>query len=199
MKKPNIRSEIIRHSRELFQEQGYSATTVRQIAKRTGCTAGSLYYFFEGGKTEILQEVIRSYGFDPAHSFSWFDEVESLDGLVDQLVIELPQFFQKRSKQLNWLLVDIPHMGQEEKAMMRRFPLALYESILRGVRQHIADRAKSTHISWLIYSALHGYLELYNRIGPVVDEDFCIEEMGETVKTAVSALAGQGDNSHDKQ
>ncbi len=192
MKKANIRSEIVLNSRQLFQEQGYSATTVRQIAERTGCTAGSLYYFFEDGKAEILQEVIRSYGLDPVHNMAWVTETESLAELVDRLVVELPAFFQKVSKQLSWLALDKFQLPQNEKNMMRKFPLSLHEAILRGIRLHVADPEKSRQMSWIIYCSLYGYIEVFNKIGLVVAEEFCIKEMGETVKTAVMALAREG-------
>ena len=93
MEEKNLREEIIQNSRGLFQKRGYSATSVRQIAKKSGCTAGSLYYFFEGGKTEILKEVIRSYGIDPLHTMSDLAEEKSLDDLIDRLIIELPVIY----------------------------------------------------------------------------------------------------------
>jgi AcrR family transcriptional regulator len=42
---------------ELFLEQGYSATSMRQIAERAGIALGSIYNHF-AGKDEIFQELI---------------------------------------------------------------------------------------------------------------------------------------------
>lgn len=188
MAQNNIRSEILQNSRELFQEQGYSATTVREIAKRTGCTAGSLYYFFEGGKTEILQEVIRSYGLDPAVSMTWMTQEASLDALINRLIVELPLYFQKVSTQLSWLALDRNQLSASDMEMMRKFPLALYASIRAGVGGHIADPKICKQVSWLIYCSFYGYVEVFDKIGLVVDEEFNLEEMGQIVKTAVSAI-----------
>lgn len=44
---------------ELFLEQGYSATSMRQIAKRAGIALGGIYNHF-AGKDEIFQELIIS-------------------------------------------------------------------------------------------------------------------------------------------
>ena len=44
---------------ELFREQGYEATTLKQIARAAGCTTAALHYCFEDGKDHILREVIR--------------------------------------------------------------------------------------------------------------------------------------------
>jgi AcrR family transcriptional regulator len=44
---------IIRISRRLFLEQGYDATSVRQILQKSGLSTGTLYHFFKN-KEEIL-------------------------------------------------------------------------------------------------------------------------------------------------
>jgi len=52
------RKRILDASAELFGEQGYFATTLRQIAKRAKIDAGSIYYYFNS-KDEILDEVME--------------------------------------------------------------------------------------------------------------------------------------------
>ncbi|RKN42292.1 TetR/AcrR family transcriptional regulator [Streptomyces hoynatensis] len=42
----------------LIAEQGFSATTMEQIAERAGVAKGTVYYNF-GGKTELFQELLR--------------------------------------------------------------------------------------------------------------------------------------------
>lgn len=42
----------------LIAEQGYSATTMEQIAERAGVAKGTVYYNF-GGKAELFQELLR--------------------------------------------------------------------------------------------------------------------------------------------
>lgn len=191
MLKVDTRSEIIQHSRDLFEAQGYSATTMRQIAERTGCTAGSLYYFFAGGKVEILREVVRSYGLDPADRLFWVIDQPSLDALVDRLIIELPQYFREVVKSLVWLQLNPAQLDSSEFSMLRRFPLALFETIYQGVARHLDEPKLCRQVTWSIFSALYGYVDLFNKIGSVVDEPFELEEMGDCVKTAVSALVQQ--------
>ncbi len=189
MSRNDLRTEIIGNSRALFETQGYAATTMRQIAQKSGCTAGSLYYFFAGGKAEILQEVIRSSGLDPALDLAWVLETDSFAELIDRLVVELPAYFQEVSKRLTWLQLDISYLGEEEIETMRSFPVTLFAFILQGVDKHLADPQRSRQVSWLIASALYGYGEMFARIGRVYGAEFGIEEMGKTVKTAVLALA----------
>ncbi len=46
-KRQNRRDLIIETAAELFQEQGYDATSVRQIAAAVGCSEAALYYLFK--------------------------------------------------------------------------------------------------------------------------------------------------------
>lgn len=52
------RQRILDAAAALFGDQGYSATTMRQIAKRAQIDASSVYYYFES-KEVILDEVLR--------------------------------------------------------------------------------------------------------------------------------------------
>jgi len=52
------RGRILDAAAVLFGDQGYSATTMRQIAKRARIDAGTVYYYF-ASKEEILDEVLR--------------------------------------------------------------------------------------------------------------------------------------------
>ncbi|GEM_PF-333496 len=50
---------ILREATALFSENGYSSTTVRQIAERTGIKSGSLFHHFST-KEEILFIILKS-------------------------------------------------------------------------------------------------------------------------------------------
>jgi AcrR family transcriptional regulator len=53
------RMQILDAAAQLFRRQGYSDTTLRQIAKAAGMQAGSIYYHF-GSKDEIVDEVLAT-------------------------------------------------------------------------------------------------------------------------------------------
>lgn len=56
-KSERSRDLILRSAAQLFRNQGFSATTLRQIAARAKIKAGSIYYHF-ASKEEILDEVL---------------------------------------------------------------------------------------------------------------------------------------------
>ncbi|MCC8980937.1 TetR/AcrR family transcriptional regulator [Bradyrhizobium acaciae] len=56
-KSERSRDLILHSAAQLFRRQGFSATTLRQIAARAKIKAGSIYYHFDS-KEEILDEVL---------------------------------------------------------------------------------------------------------------------------------------------
>lgn len=57
-KSDRTREQILHAAAKLFREQGFAATTLRQIAVRAKLKAGSIYYYFSS-KNEILDEVLE--------------------------------------------------------------------------------------------------------------------------------------------
>lgn len=57
-KSQKSRDAILRSAAALFRNQGYSATTLRQIAGLAKTKAGSIYYHFDS-KEEIVEEVLE--------------------------------------------------------------------------------------------------------------------------------------------
>lgn len=59
-KSRKIRDNILNVSRRLFIQQGYSATTIRQILTESGITTGTLYHFFKD-KDDILMQLAADH------------------------------------------------------------------------------------------------------------------------------------------
>ncbi len=58
----NAREQILMTTRSLIERQGYHATGLNQIIQESGCPKGSLYYYFPGGKEELVLEAMRQAG-----------------------------------------------------------------------------------------------------------------------------------------
>jgi AcrR family transcriptional regulator len=52
--------KVLKAALSLFARQGFRATTMRQIARRSGLSVGALYHHF-GGKEEIFGQLIDQY------------------------------------------------------------------------------------------------------------------------------------------
>lgn len=53
----DLRARIIDEATRLFAEQGFSATSVRQLVEACDCTKPSLYYYFDSKETLFLELV----------------------------------------------------------------------------------------------------------------------------------------------
>ena len=56
------KERIVGATAELFRQQGYNGTAVKQIVESAGAPFASLYHFFPGGKEELGAETIRWSG-----------------------------------------------------------------------------------------------------------------------------------------
>jgi AcrR family transcriptional regulator len=88
------RDKILDVALELFNEQGYDKTSLREIAERLGVTKAALYYHFERKEDILLELHLRLH----ALSRGMIERLEGLDGpaivaawpgLVDELIDEM--------------------------------------------------------------------------------------------------------------
>ena len=56
------REKFLETARVLMEKQGYHATGLNEILKKSGAPKGSLYYYFPEGKEQIASEVILGAG-----------------------------------------------------------------------------------------------------------------------------------------
>ena len=121
VERTNRRDMIIAEASRLFVEQGYAATSVRQIAEAVGCTEAALYYHFKEGKRELLQAVIECNIPDLLHAV---DECSAAPSLHDFVLCFMRRMVNKAQKhmvsQLRWIFTEFPNLTDEER-------LPLYE------------------------------------------------------------------------
>ena len=58
----DTKDRIITATGELFRQQGYNGTSLKQVTEASGAPSGSLYHFFPGGKEDLADAVIRTSG-----------------------------------------------------------------------------------------------------------------------------------------
>ncbi len=80
---------------DLFIEQGFDATSLRQIAERLGVTKAALYYYFESKDDILLALHMRIHEFGKNAFLAMGDEPVTLEQwgeLVDEIAVQmLPQ------------------------------------------------------------------------------------------------------------
>lgn len=100
----DTRSRIQAVALELFTEQGYEKTSLREIAERLGVTKAALYYHFKS-KDDIV------------HSFV-ADRIERLDRLIDWSLEQSPDVTGRRAMLRRY---SEEFFGNEGRTVMRFF------------------------------------------------------------------------------
>jgi AcrR family transcriptional regulator len=92
--------KVLKAGLSLFSRQGYRATSMRQLARRSGLSVGNLYHHF-GNKEQIFQRLIDRYWevlLDPDLPLNRIfaaarfpDDLEEMAAAIDQVVTENAQ------------------------------------------------------------------------------------------------------------
>lgn len=53
------REEVVGRARKLIKKQGYYRTSMQDLAEVCGLQKGSFYYYFKGGKEELMLEILE--------------------------------------------------------------------------------------------------------------------------------------------
>ncbi|WP_145331117.1 TetR/AcrR family transcriptional regulator [Paenibacillus xylanexedens] len=88
------KSDVVPLVTEVFRELGYEGASLSKITARTRLSKGSLYYFFPGGKDEMVAEILT-------HIDQWFvknifEPLEKNEPLaaIDHMWQEIDTYFQ---------------------------------------------------------------------------------------------------------
>ncbi|OLE54314.1 MAG: hypothetical protein AUG51_08565 [Acidobacteria bacterium 13_1_20CM_3_53_8] len=129
-------------AKQLFIKQGFHATSMRDIAARTGTSLGNLYNYYRT-KEEILESIIRKYQkVIDARLRAIFDEIEEpfqpeslvkFGRLVKQMVNDHHDF---------WLLMYIDVLEFENRHFRKMFE-GLSQNLRRRFRPYFTELERS--------------------------------------------------------
>ncbi len=123
----DTRDRILDVALELFTEQGYDGTSLREIAERLGLTKAALYYHFESKEDILLALHLRIHEFgkdaltrmesEPVTLELWG---ELLEAVVDQVIAQRPIFLMhQRNEAAIEKLHDHAHEAEHEDIQNR--------------------------------------------------------------------------------
>jgi len=159
----SLQDLIIQNAGVLFRGQGYAATSIKQIAKASGCTTAALYYYFEGGKQHILREVIHRSAKEaefPMH----LPEAENLEEFLIELSAILAERFPQVADRFNWILLQFPTLPDAEKQILQDQLLGNQRALRERIVRYVADEATADRLAWMIYCSIFGYQQIFTKI-----------------------------------
>lgn len=165
------RERILEAALELFAEQGYAASTTRELARRAGITEPVIYIHFRS-KEEVLREVFRQYSFLPY--LRQFAALEGQAPLRDQL-LELGNrwrtFIRGRHHLVTLVFQEmhrVPEMGRVFRETLRE-GLALAAQAVRAHADLTGYRPERLETAVRLF--LSSLMQLFLLEGPEVLED----------------------------
>jgi AcrR family transcriptional regulator len=188
VERTNRRDMIIDEASRLFIEQGYAATSVRQIAEAVGCTEAALYYHFKDGKRELLQAVVERTIPDLLGAVEECRAARTLH----ELVLIFAQSMAAKARQnmatkLRWVMSEFPTLTGEERALLyekhTKFRLALYAQIKRFV----PDEIEAGRLAWLLVFVVFGYGQLMINLDMQAFAEFDLDEFIEFLAKQTTA------------
>ncbi len=157
----NMKETIVQKARELFIEQGYAATSIKQIANAAGCATSALYYYFAEGKSQILNEVVRSYSLNVFRAFGDGNEATSFSELVERfgnmILHGTPDFLPS----MNWLVLDFPRLSDAEKRHVHSLLLEMHRFIATKMARFVEQQQLAQSIAWMLICTYFGYDQLF--------------------------------------
>jgi AcrR family transcriptional regulator len=186
-----MRQRILDVALELFNEQGYDKTSLREIADRLGVTKAALYYHFERKEDILLELHLRLHDLGR-------DVLEQLDALADErdayrLWPELVDRFiegllanrelfvlHQRNHNAMEQLLDNERHRQENDDIEQRF-----RRFLANPNLPIRERVRMIASIGAVFASLIGTADMF---GEAVDHDAVVAE----TRAAVGDLLGGG-------
>jgi AcrR family transcriptional regulator len=173
----SLQELIIEEAGDLFRQKGYTATTIKQIAKAAGCTTAALYYYFEDGKQHILREVIRSSAREGEFPMR-FPQAESLDEFLVKLGANLAQRPPEVADRINWIMLQFASLPEGEKRIVQDQVLGIQHALRDQIGRFVADADMAERLAWLVFCSFLGYQQMFTKleVGELVD--LSMEEYG---------------------
>ncbi|WP_159433131.1 TetR/AcrR family transcriptional regulator [Bacillus massilinigeriensis] len=148
------KEKILQTALELFTEQGFKATTTKEIALKSGVAEGLIFYYFKD-KNELLHQLTREFSFIETIS----KEIKELSVLEPhQALIKIGHFYSDfLSQNKNFLFfIWSPEMIQSKE--VSKEVVELIQSMFSQISMHLARAVKKSVNEQSIQIAASMYL-----------------------------------------
>lgn len=177
----NRKDLIIEAAGELFREQGYSATSVRQIAEAVGVTEAALYYHFKEGKRQLLRTVLTTQMPDFAAIIPQCHHAKSLPELIRCMSSKIQDIGREGMDKFRWIVSEFPRMSEEERATFHEIHVA-YQSLFKAEVERFVDDPELAHNLAMMFICMQiGYGQLFWNLEMENVIDFSPETLVETI------------------
>jgi AcrR family transcriptional regulator len=157
----DTRSRIQEIALELFTEQGYDATSLREISERLGVTKAALYYHFKS-KEEIVESMTADHAARIEALLEWAGDQAATSGITPETRREFVRRYMenlsvsKHFKVMKFLQQNQPALKNMAKAGLWREAMDKMVHCLTGPDASAEERLRvglalfGLHVSWML-------------------------------------------------
>jgi AcrR family transcriptional regulator len=144
----DTRSRVQKVALELFAEQGYEKTSLREIAERLGVTKAALYYHFKS-KEDIVHSFTDDYFAEIDTLLDWAKDQPRSDQTRREVLDRYVSIVLGGSEVFRFLeqnRASMQSMGAGKERVHERFRdrLAVFVDVLAGPEAPLRDRVRAT-------------------------------------------------------
>ncbi|MGE7435682.1 MULTISPECIES: TetR/AcrR family transcriptional regulator [Kitasatospora] len=177
----DTRARILDVALELFSEQGYEKTSLREIADRLGVTKAALYYHFKT-KDDIVHGIVESMAAPIDEVIAWGQEEAWSPQLRDELVRRFAAGMASRAPLLRFFHENQPALRESKAGLEFKDRMLAMIRLVQGPDAGFPDRLRATMALFTINSAFFLLKESVNGGGLE-----CSEPKVSTVAEAMEA------------
>jgi len=172
----NRRDLIIQTASELFVNQGYAATSVRQIADAVGCTEAALYYHFKNGKHALFQAVVESKIPDFIDMLDDCGHADTLGQFIQTYVHNMCTNCYELERSIQWVVAEFPNLSDDEKSLFHEKHLAFQAELVKHLTPYVHDKCEADGLAWMLVCASFGYRQIFITLGLDELSDFPVDD-----------------------
>ncbi|MEU6236429.1 helix-turn-helix domain-containing protein [Kitasatospora sp. NPDC047058] len=139
----DTRARIIAVALELFSEQGYEQTSLREIADRLGVTKAALYYHFKT-KDDIVHGIVDSMAAPIDDTIAWGREQPWTPELRDELIRRFAAGMSERVPLLRFFHENQPALRDSPAGLEFRQRMIAMIRLVHGPDASFEDRLRAT-------------------------------------------------------
>ncbi|MGW4892995.1 TetR/AcrR family transcriptional regulator [Kitasatospora sp. NPDC004240] len=148
----DTRARIIAVALELFSEQGYEQTSLREIADRLGVTKAALYYHFKT-KDDIVHGIVVSMAAPIDDTIEWGRGQEWTPELRDELIRRFAAGMSERAPLLRFFHENQPALRESPAGVEFRDRMIAMIRLVHGPGAGFEDRLRAAMSLFTINSA----------------------------------------------
>ena len=186
----NRRDEILQAAGDLFVQQGYAATSTKQIADAVGCTKAALYYHFQKGKDEIYQAAFKTHGPNLTDLLADCENAASLQDLILCFAGNANRLAPQLMARMRWVMAEFPNLTEAQRATMRHKKIELIRGLASLIEPFVASHQQAQQLAIITLAATMGYHHIFVQMGTVPLLESTTEDYMQSLAALIAAQTG---------